>query len=82
MNFDVDLLVGPVFEEPGLFGFCKVKGSSIKYDPYIRCWYNAKDGMLDTYTFEEVFDELMQDPNVSEDVKESILFHLNELLAL
>lgn len=81
-NFDVDLLIGPIFEEMGLFGFCKIRGSSVKYDPYIGCWYNAKHGILSSYTFEEVFNEVMQDPNVSEETKENILFHLNELLAL
>lgn len=66
----------------------RLKGTKYLYDDITRKWRATSKNpvhniMITTgVSFQEVFDSVMSDENVSDDIKTKIIFHLDELKKL
>lgn len=79
INKILDSLVGPIFESVSSLGFYKVRYVLIRYDAQLGYWFGFD---AELKTFEEIFSQIMEDPEVNEDLKNNIIFHLSDLKKL
>lgn len=75
----LESLVGPIFESVSPFGFYKVRDVLIKYDAELGYWFGFD---AELKTFEEMFSQIMEDPEISENLKNNIIFYLSDLKKL